>query len=108
VNPRSYIYLSALMIVLSVFLIGLSFYILNIFILIASIIILLVSIISVVAASTIDMFKRDKELDIEKLKENGLHIVTCKNCDRLNVLEDQYCIFCGEKLEENGEQTDKK
>jgi len=40
----------------------------------------------------------DKELNIEALKKAGLTIVTCNNCLKDNVLEDQYCVHCGERL----------
>jgi len=47
---------------------------------------------------TYDLFKSDKNLDIEALKKQGLTIVDCLNCLKSNVLEDKYCVFCGEKL----------
>lgn len=54
---------------------------------------------------SISLFLNDKKLDIDALKKQGLTIVKCSNCEKENVLEDQYCIFCGELL---GEENDKK
>ena len=61
--------------------------------------VLLLGILYTVAYQTFDLFKRDKTLDLIKLQELGLTIVTCNNCLKENVLEDQYCIYCSEKLE---------
>ena len=47
----------------------------------------------------VTLFKSDQTLDILKLKESGLTIVTCKSCLKENVLEDKYCIYCQEELE---------
>ncbi len=52
----------------------------------------------VVVIQSLNLFLKDKELEIEKLKEMGLTIVTCQNCLKENVLEDLYCIHCGESL----------
>lgn len=64
---------------------------------------LLVSILVNVTLSTINMYKEDKMLDIEALKKSGLTIVVCSQCKKENVLEDQYCIYCGEELKESVE-----
>ena len=40
----------------------------------------------------------DRELNIEALQKAGLTIVKCNNCLKENVLEDQYCVHCGERL----------
>ncbi len=61
-------------------------------------VITLLGIISVVSLMTLKIFLKDKELEIEKLKAMGLTIVTCEKCGKQNVLEDQYCIYCGEEL----------
>jgi len=57
-----------------------------------------------------NLFVQDKNLNIEKLKEMGLTIVVCKACLKENVLEDQYCIYCGERLgsDDNGIQEEHK
>jgi uncharacterized OB-fold protein len=52
----------------------------------------------------LDIFRRDKILDIEALKSRGLTIIACKECGKENVLEDIFCIFCGDKLGEENEQ----
>ncbi|MCF7927336.1 MAG: zinc ribbon domain-containing protein [Candidatus Izimaplasma sp.] len=53
----------------------------------------------------IALYKQDKELDIEALKKQGLTIVRCSNCHKKNVLEDQYCIFCGTPLSNQDESV---
>ncbi|MDC0558972.1 hypothetical protein OAO42_01020 [Candidatus Izimaplasma bacterium] len=60
--------------------------------------ILLVSILLYFGTKTVEMFKKDKELDIIELKKQGLTIVQCVNCGKSNVFEDKFCIFCGEDL----------
>jgi hypothetical protein len=57
-----------------------------------------VSILGVIIQQSMMLFIRDKELDIEELQKSGLTIVNCKVCKKANVLEDQYCIYCGEQL----------
>ena len=65
---------------------------------------------SVVLLMAVNLFFKDKELEIEKLREMGLNIVVCQNCLKENVLEDQYCIYCGESLgsDEDGIQEKHK
>jgi len=97
-KTKIYIYLGIAAIIISVILIALSFFISSIFLMIFSIILLLVSILLLFFFMTYDLFKSDKNLDIEALKKQGLTIVDCLNCLKSNVLEDKYCVFCGEKL----------
>jgi len=54
--------------------------------------------IGVIVIQSLNLFIKDKELEIENLKKLGLTIVKCENCLKDNVLEDQYCIHCGESL----------
>lgn len=61
---------------------------------------LLVSIFGLIFVMSVQMFQKDKELDLELIKESNLTLVECSYCHKKNVLEDQYCIHCGEKLEE--------
>jgi uncharacterized membrane protein HdeD (DUF308 family) len=57
----------------------------------------------IMGVQSIFMFIEDKKLDIDQLRKQGYTIVKCSNCERENVLEDQYCIYCNEKLEDNNE-----
>ena len=66
-------------------------------------VIVLLGIISIITLMALNIFFKDKELEIEKLRQMGLTIVVCKNCFKENVLEDQYCLYCGESL---GSDTD--
>lgn len=88
---------------ISVFILGLLFIIgsyfleMMIMLLIGSMLII-VGLISYITIRTLNVFIQDKELNIEALRKAGLTIVTCNNCQKDNVLEDQYCIYCGERL----------
>ena len=84
----------------SFFIIGLSGFIFNTTLLLFGISALVVSIFLFALLVVIDLFRRDKNLDLEQLESMGLTIVECKNCQKKNVLEDQYCIYWGEKLDE--------
>lgn len=104
-HRKAYMILGISMIVVSVLLISVSFFISSIFLMISSIILLLVSILYLFFMMSYNLFKSDKELDIELLRKQGFTIVKCNNCTNNNVLEDQYCVFCGEKLGNNDEQS---
>lgn len=85
-------------ILISILAIAGSFFLESPLLMIFSMILLVVSIILMFIFLSIDMFTKDKKLDIEALRRKGLTIVKCEHCHMQNVLEDQYCIFCGEKL----------
>lgn len=71
----------------------------------AGVIIIVVSGFTIMVLQSINLFINDKKLDIESLRKQGLTIVTCPYCEKENVLEDKYCIYCGEEL---GEKEDAK
>ena len=73
-------------------------------------ILIFVGILVIVLMMSLNLFVKDKQLEINKLKEMGLTIVVCKECLKENVLEDQYCIYCGESLgsDENELQEEHK
>lgn len=48
--------------------------------------------------SVLKPFIMDKVLDIEALEKQGLTIVNCPHCNKKNVLEDIYCIYCHSPL----------
>jgi hypothetical protein len=58
-----------------------------------------VGVLIIILLQALLIFVKDKELNIEQLKSSGLTIVQCSNCLKENVLEDKYCIHCGERLE---------
>lgn len=87
-----------ILIFISILLIVLSFLFESQILLIIGGISLVVSTFLFILLSSLEMFKKDKILDLEELKKSGLHIVTCTYCSKKNVLEDKFCIFCGEKL----------
>ena len=64
----------------------------------AGIVFVLLGILSFIIINSLKVFIMDKELNIEELKKAGLTIIKCDNCLKDNVLEDQYCVHCGERL----------
>ena len=78
----------------------LSFFNDSFFLFILGTFLLLISIFLNIFLMVIDLYRKDKEFNIEKLQDQGLTIINCKICNEVNVLEDQYCRTCGEKLEE--------
>ncbi len=86
-----------------VLLVAYAAYTINVTLLVIGIIFMVVSIILAFFLLTLQLFRRDKQLDLEALKNAGLTIVNCPKCDKNNVLEDQFCIHCGEKLGEQNE-----
>ena len=58
----------------------------------------IIGLIAIITLMSLNLFVKDKVLEIEKLRQMGLTIVVCKKCFKENVLEDQYCIYCGESL----------
>ena len=99
-NHRTIITLGIAMIMISMSLIVISFFLMKEILLIFSILIMVVSILLMFILLSIDMFRKDKVLDIETLRNQGFRIVKCNICHQDNVLEDVYCIYCGEKLYE--------
>ena len=65
--------------------------------------VILFGVLFLMGIQSVFIFIEDKKLDIDLLKKQGFHIVKCPNCEKENVLEDQYCMFCNEKLEDNNE-----
>lgn len=90
-------------IAISVFVIGLaltigSYYLESLILFFIGVLFILVGILSYILTKAFNIFIADRELNIEALKKAGLTIVKCDNCLKDNVLEDQYCIYCGERL----------
>jgi uncharacterized OB-fold protein len=52
-----------------------------------------------VASVIVYYYNREMEWDQALVQEQGLTIVTCKACSKKNVLEDKYCKYCGEVLD---------
>jgi hypothetical protein len=64
------------------------------------VVIVVISGFTIMILQSINLFINDKKLDIDLLRKQGLTIVTCPYCEKGNVLEDKYCIYCGEELGE--------
>lgn len=67
-------------------------------VLFVGIILTVVSVFLAILLPSLAIFREDRLLDKEKLIEQGLHIVKCPECNKENVFEDKYCVFCGEDL----------
>ena len=87
-----------------------SYFISSVLLFIMGSICVVIGVLFIVSMMSFNLFYEDKNLDFEKLKQMGLTIVKCKECLKDNVLEDQYCIYCGEKLgsDEDGIQKEHK
>ena len=68
------------------------------FFLLLGILVVLLSVLSYILIKALNLFIMDRELNIEALQKAGLTIIKCDNCLKENVLEDQYCVYCGERL----------
>lgn len=66
---------------------------------ITGILVILAGVFYLMFLSVVELFKKDKEINISRFRQEGYQIVTCKECEKENLLVDQYCIHCGEKLE---------
>lgn len=95
---RSKIYLLLIFIIISIILIASGVILSKPVLLIMGIITVVVSTFIIILLSSISIFLKDKDLDFDKLIKEGFTVVRCKNCDKKNILEDKYCIFCGEDL----------
>ncbi len=90
-------------IAISTFVLGLaliigSYYLESLFMMLIGIFFILIGILSYIMIKALSLFVMDREFNIEALKKAGLTIVKCNNCFKDNVLEDQYCVHCGERL----------
>jgi len=59
---------------------------------------LVLGILLVILIQSLNIFLMDKELNVEMLKKSGLTIVECPKCCKQNVLQDIFCVHCGERL----------
>ena len=63
--------------------------------------VLLLGIFIIVFTMVVELYQKDKMIDYELVKKSGLTLVHCPKCNKENIKEDVYCIFCGERLDEN-------
>lgn len=71
----------------------------SLFFLFVGIFLLIAGMVVVAILQTVDLMKRDKMIDYEMVEKFHLHLVSCKECDKENILEDRYCRYCGAALE---------
>lgn len=75
-----------------------SYFLVSLFLFFIGIMLIVLGVLSLVLVNALKVFIMDKELNIEALREAGLTIIKCNSCLKENVLEDQYCVHCGERL----------
>lgn len=85
-------------IMIGVVLIAYGYFFLQTTVLFIGILVVILGAFFIMITQSVLLFVNDKKLDIESLRSKGLTIVTCSYCQKENVLEDKYCIYCGEKL----------
>jgi hypothetical protein len=86
---------------LALVLFALSFFLEQVFLFLLGIPVLLLGIFIIIFAMVFELYQKDKKIDYELVKKHGLTLVSCKECQKENVLEDVYCIHCGERLDDN-------
>ncbi len=84
--------------VLGLILLIASYFLESLFLFFIGILLVVLGVLSLILVNSLKVFLMDKELNIEALKKAGLTIIKCDNCLKDNVLEDQYCVHCGERL----------
>jgi len=70
----------------------------SLFFLFVGIFVMVAGIVTIGILQTIDLVKHDKLIDYETVEKYHLHLVDCPACKKENILEDQYCRYCGEQL----------
>lgn len=83
-----------------------SYFLVSLFLFFIGILLVVLGVISYILLSSLKIFLMDKELNIEALQKAGLTIVKCNKCSMDNVLEDQYCVHCGERLGKEDEVSE--
>lgn len=85
----------------AIVLFGLSFFLENMLLFFLGILLLLIGVFVTITSMVVDLYQKDKMIDYELVKKSGLTLVHCPQCNKENIKEDIYCIFCGERLEKD-------
>lgn len=75
-----------------------SYLLTSLLLLFIGIFLVILGVFSLILVNSLKIFLMDKELNIEALIKAGLTIIKCENCLKDNVLEDKFCVYCGERL----------
>jgi hypothetical protein len=86
------------LIIISIGLLLYGFLIMSIFLQIFSLFLIVVNTIFLILIKSFEVFLMDKNLNEDDIIRAGLNITQCSKCQKTNVLEDKYCIYCGEEL----------
>ena len=90
--------LNAVLFILSIILFILSYNYSNFFLFLIGALTIVINVLALIVMMTLDLYRKDQEFNVEELKKQGLTIVTCQECNEVNVLEDKYCRKCQEPL----------
>lgn len=96
---KTHLLLNLVLFILSIALFVLSYQYSNFFLFLIGALVIIINVLVLVIIMVADLYRKDQEFNIEELKKQGLTIINCKECNELNVLEDQYCRKCNQKLE---------
>lgn len=99
-NTKYFKYIGFVIGFLSIVILALSYFIESVGAFFIGIFVLVLSILFIIFVMTVELYQKDKLIDYDLVKKTGLRIVKCANCEKENVLEDQYCRYCGQKLKE--------
>ncbi len=83
----------------SIILIGGSYFLQSLIVFFFGVALLLISIFTIIIMMVVELYQKEKILDYELIKKSNFTIVVCDNCHKENVLQDQYCVKCGERLQ---------
>lgn len=86
---------------LSVLIFGIGYYYSSTIIFFLGVLLVLVGVFSYISLQIYDLYQKEKTIDYELVKEKGLTLVNCPQCEKGNILEDVYCVHCGERLEDH-------
>jgi hypothetical protein len=82
---------------------GIAIYYNHIVTVIIALVIFVLALIIHLMLAVLKPFLMDKLLDEEALKNQGLTVVNCPECNKKNVLEDVYCIYCHAPLSDQSD-----
>jgi hypothetical protein len=86
------------LLIISIALLLYGFIIMSIFLQLISLFLIVVNTVFLIIIKSFEVFLMDKNLNEEDIIKANLSITKCSNCQKTNVLEDKYCIYCGEEL----------
>lgn len=96
---KRYILINGFIIVLGLMITFYSLAYFNIFLLIFGIIVFLSGVLTLTFMASYSLFTQEEDIKKTLEENDGLHLAICDECGKENILEDVYCVRCGNKLE---------